>query len=573
NSAPHRDLLLHPAFQELGTGYYDAAGADVPYWVTDFGRRSGVYPVIIDGEAATAVSRTVSLYVYGTGIWSEMRLRNNDGAWTGWQPFQSTLNWTLPNTAGEHAVWVEMRDTGSSTVSSDTIELTQSFLPTLGNVPDELAFTYDKAAGTVSPIIAQVTPANVGDSQNLTWTLSAEGTWFSLTPMNGTTPDTFSIAPQPSDLSTLPAGTYTGAVTVTVTDPADTQDTPQRIDLTVEVQAPALGGLPDSVTFNYYMPESLLLPESVTLTPGNTGSDGTINWTVSKVGSWFTASPTSGSTPGGSFTLTPSSFDPSTVQTYTGEVTVTATSPSGTENSPHPITVQLRVVDTGPGRIFLPTIMRFYTPPIPLRYPNDTYYSSQWGLAKMNAPLAWGSTLGDNVLIAVLDSGADFSHPDLQSKLRSDIDWDYVNDDGTAQDDNGHGTHVSGIAAAVTDNNQGVAGLGWNSTILPLKVLDNRGDGDLQALLDAIYDATDQGVKVINMSLGSDPTAQELVCEVDTPSLAEAFQYAYDHGVVSVVSAGNDDGYDAGRVVPASCPYVLTVGATTSSDTRASFSN
>jgi subtilisin family serine protease len=164
----------------------------------------------------------------------------------------------------------------------------------------------------------------------------------------------------------------------------------------------------------------------------------------------------------------------------------------------------------------------------------------------------------------------DLEHTDFNNKLRTDIDKDFVNDDDKAQDDHGHGTHVAGIAAAATNNDQGIVGLGWNAEILPLKVLSEKGGGSLSDLTSAIYYATDSGANIINLSLATNP-AYNLHCS-QFPALIEALEYAYNHGVLTIVAAGNDND-DASKVVPANCPYVLTVAATESNDTRASFSN
>ncbi len=213
---------------------------------------------------------------------------------------------------------------------------------------------------------------------------------------------------------------------------------------------------------------------------------------------------------------------------------------------------------------YLPLVMRAYRPPPPPPvYPNDPYTDSQWGLSRINAPAAWAISRGDGVLIAVLDTGADFSHPDLAGKLRGDIDWDLVNNDSDASDDHGHGTHVSGIAAVATNNGIGVAGLGWNAAILPLKVMDSRGEGSSYDLASAIYYAAEWGARVINMSLGG---------PYPCPSyLQDAIDHAYNRGVLLVAAAGNDGQNQT--VFPANCAHVLGVAATTSYDTRASFSN
>jgi len=135
--------------------------------------------------------------------------------------------------------------------------------------------------------------------------------------------------------------------------------------------------------------------------------------------------------------------------------------------------------------------------------PNDTYFSQQWGLSKINAESAWDTSQGSSsVLIGILDTGVDLNHPDLQNKLVSSQYWrdevdidtdayesagytlypdeDYTTPDSDPQDVMGHGTHVAGIAGAETDNNTGVASIGWNCLIVPLragfKIKDSNGN-------------------------------------------------------------------------------------------------
>jgi subtilisin family serine protease len=216
--------------------------------------------------------------------------------------------------------------------------------------------------------------------------------------------------------------------------------------------------------------------------------------------------------------------------------------------------------------LYLPLVMRAYRPPPPPPvYPNDPYYYTygyQWGLNKVRAPEAWALSTGQGVLIAVLDTGTDYNHPDLSGKVRTDIAWNFVNNNNDARDNNGHGTHVSGIAAAATNNSRGVAGMGWDASILPLKVLDSGGNGRTDQLISAIYYAADHGARVINMSLGGPYS-----CLSD---LQAAVDYAYSRGALLVAAAGND--YKNQTVFPANCAHVLGVAATGYYDTLASFS-
>jgi subtilisin family serine protease len=226
-------------------------------------------------------------------------------------------------------------------------------------------------------------------------------------------------------------------------------------------------------------------------------------------------------------------------------------------------TLPIRPSDSITPYLYIPLVMRAYRPPPPPPvYPNDPDYDYQWGLDKVRAPEAWALSTGQGVLIAVLDTGTDYTHPDLSGKVRTDIDRDFVNNDDDAMDDNGHGTHVSGIAAAATNNSRGVAGLGWDASILPVKVMDSNGSGNSSLLATGIYYAADHGARVINMSLGG-----LYSCPSD---VQDAVDYAYRQGVLLVAAAGNNG---ANRTVfPANCAHVLGVAATGYYDTLASFS-
>jgi hypothetical protein len=230
NSPGHRANILNPNLWEIGVGYYAGSGDYGRYWVQDFGQRSGVYPLIIDRDAETTESRDVSLYIYGD--WQEIRLRNDDGGWSNWQPFQASLSWMLNSGRGEHTVWAEMRDGSRTAASSDTIYLLSS-PPILGGLPAALHLTYNMASGQLLPPAWQVTPANVGDDAVLDWVITTEGSWLQAAPSSGTTPGSLWITPVSFDSET--AATYTGAVTVTVVNPPDTEGSPQRIEVTLQV--------------------------------------------------------------------------------------------------------------------------------------------------------------------------------------------------------------------------------------------------------------------------------------------------------------------------------------------------
>ena len=210
--------------------------------------------------------------------------------------------------------------------------------------------------------------------------------------------------------------------------------------------------------------------------------------------------------------------------------------------------------------------------------PNDTYFPTyQYNLrntggildispdiqpqttagADVKAVPAWDEAKGDAaVVIAVLDTGIDLSHVELRDKAVS-AGRDFINGDMDATDDNSHGSWVAGIAAAETNNAEGIAGVAWNSKLLPVKVMDADGVGYYDELIDGITWAADNGAKVINISAGGD---------ADDPALKAACKYAYDKGAVIVAAAGNDTPY---VIYPAAYDeYVLAVAATDYNDER-----
>jgi uncharacterized protein YkwD len=229
NSAGHQYNILGTYAWEIGVGYYGGSGTWYHYWVQDFGRRSGVYPVIINGEAATVTSRDVSLYIYGD--WSEVRFRNDDGSWSEWMPFRNAMNWTLGTGRGEHTVWVEMRKPGATASSSDTVYLDAD--PSLEGLPDGIEFTYSIPDQRLIPASRRVMPESGGSGDPLVWNVTHTGTWFTVSPLAGTTPNTFEIAP--STFATDAVATYHGSVTVTVVEPTGVGGSPHSIDLTLEV--------------------------------------------------------------------------------------------------------------------------------------------------------------------------------------------------------------------------------------------------------------------------------------------------------------------------------------------------
>lgn len=185
----------------------------------------------------------------------------------------------------------------------------------------------------------------------------------------------------------------------------------------------------------------------------------------------------------------------------------------------------------------------------------------QWGPRRIGAPAAWDAARGTGVTIAVLDTGVDLGHEDLATKVDTLNDRDFVNLDFDASDDNGHGTHCAGIAAAATDNGVGMAGMAPAARILPVKVLDAAGQGSSSTLASGIRWAADHGATVISASLGSAYGSQ---------TLHDAVTYALGKGALVVAASGNGN---TSVQYPAAYPEVIAVGATDKADVRADYSN
>lgn len=229
-SGGHQDNILNTDSWELGVGYY-AGGGWGHYWTLDLGRQAGIYPLVINQEAARCDSEQVSLYVYGT--WDEIRLRNDGGPWSDWLPFQNTLSWMLQGSVGERTVEAEMRGPAGSAASSDTIVLTQVTSPKLGNLPQTLTFFYSIPEGRLMPPAAVLAPANTATGEALSWRVEQTGTWYSAGPTSGTTPEALTIVPAGFDTGS--PGTYSGEVVVTVTAPGEVQGSPHTIALSLQV--------------------------------------------------------------------------------------------------------------------------------------------------------------------------------------------------------------------------------------------------------------------------------------------------------------------------------------------------
>jgi subtilisin family serine protease len=172
---------------------------------------------------------------------------------------------------------------------------------------------------------------------------------------------------------------------------------------------------------------------------------------------------------------------------------------------------------------------------------NDPLFARQWALDQLNAPEAWArGARGAATTVAVVDTGVDLAHPDLSSKLVTGHDFVASNNDCPRgpQDENGHGTHVAGIAAAITNNGIGVAGVAPDARIMPVRVLDSEGSGSSEDVAAGIRWAADHGAEVINLSLGELPIVGQL--EPLNEDIEAAVTHAWERGSLVVAAAGNE---------------------------------
>jgi major intracellular serine protease len=171
-----------------------------------------------------------------------------------------------------------------------------------------------------------------------------------------------------------------------------------------------------------------------------------------------------------------------------------------------------------------------------------------WELTKFNIPNIWGKTDGENVVAAVIDTGCDLNHPDLQSNL---LEGHNFVKNGPPDDDNGHGSHVASTIAAI-NNNTGIVGIAPKTKIIPVKSLTENGSGSIDNIIKAIYWCADLGyVDFITMSLGSPNESKDL---------AESIEYANNKGCVIFCAAGNS-GENSEIMYPAKYEKTISIGA------------
>jgi len=216
---------------------------------------------------------------------------------------------------------------------------------------------------------------------------------------------------------------------------------------------------------------------------------------------------------------------------------------------------------------------------------NDEKMSQLWGMknsgqadsggqvgkvgSDINVVPLWneGITGSRNIKVAVIDTGIDYTHPDLKGNADAVNGYDFVNKVAGGMDDHDHGTHCAGTIGALGNNGVGVAGVNWNVTVIPVKFLDSQGSGSLDNAVQAIQYATKLGVNIMSNSWGGGPFTQ---------ALYDAIKEARDHGILFVAAAGNDSNdNDASPSYPATYDLdnVVSVAATDNRDNIASFSN
>lgn len=197
--------------------------------------------------------------------------------------------------------------------------------------------------------------------------------------------------------------------------------------------------------------------------------------------------------------------------------------------------------------------------------PNDPDWDLLWGLEKIDMPNAWDVTTGsEEVKVAVIDSGIDYTHEDLAANVDASQGYDFVDDDNDPQDEYSHGTHIAGTIGAETNNGVGVSGINWDITMIPLRVLDDENKGKTSNSIKAINWATEQNYPVANYSISSSSYSH---------SLEEAIE---NYQGLLVVSAGNKgEDYTTTPRYPACLDIsnMVTVGNSKENDQKSSGSS
>jgi subtilisin family serine protease len=174
---------------------------------------------------------------------------------------------------------------------------------------------------------------------------------------------------------------------------------------------------------------------------------------------------------------------------------------------------------------------------------NDAFFDKLWGLAQIGAPAAWTKTTGAGILIGIVDTGVDERHEDLAGQVVAGTGCngsggDPANCKGGPADVHGHGSHVSGIAAAIRDNGKGVAGVAPDASLVVARAFSDSGRGNPEDVIAGIKWVVDHGAKVVSLSLGE---ALFVTTATLGSGLKEGIDYAWSHGAVPVVASGNED--------------------------------
>lgn len=200
-------------------------------------------------------------------------------------------------------------------------------------------------------------------------------------------------------------------------------------------------------------------------------------------------------------------------------------------------------------------------------HPNDPLLANQWAIPKIACEEAWDTSQGEGIIVAVIDTGVDYNHPDIAANMWQNAQGNYGKDfsdnDDDPKDYHGHGTHVAGTIAAIANNATGVAGVAPKAKIMAVKIFPNAYDS---VCAQAITYAVDNGAKVLNNSWG--PSQRN----PSNPAVEDAVNYAYSKGAVVVFAAGNNND-DVQYYSPANHPHVISVGSTDNNDARANSSN
>jgi subtilisin family serine protease len=193
--------------------------------------------------------------------------------------------------------------------------------------------------------------------------------------------------------------------------------------------------------------------------------------------------------------------------------------------------------------------------------PNDPKYFDQWHLPRIHMPEAWTTSTGaSSVMVAIIDSGVEPTHPDLAAKLVTG--WNFLTGTSDTTDQVGHGTAVAGTLAALSDNGIGVAGVSWRSPILPVTVVDMSEHAAYSDIAAGIQYAADRGARIINVSIGGEAPSATLQTAVDYASARGALVFA-----AAMNSASLTPNY------PAACSGAVAVAATDPTNHLATFSN